>query len=198
MPAWEDEARWEAVKRHYIGLLIDGPPPDTIAELGVSWVTSGLGPLPVRGYACVVAKRHVVEPFELEGGEREAFWEDVLVAAEALSRHLRPAKMNYEIHGNTIPHLHVHLLPRAPGDGYGLALGDFAVLPEGIEIIGGMFSHVEAGMALSAAQYASRSRGFFGELLAVSEVVGIICSTPLSIADIGSVSNVSANSLVKS
>jgi len=51
-----------------------------------------------------------------------------------------------------------------------LALGDFAVLPEGIEIIGGMFSHVEAGMALSAAQYASRSRSFFGEVLAVTEV----------------------------
>ena len=28
---------------------------------------------------------------------------------------------DYEIHGNTIPHLHVHLLPRGPGDGYGEA-----------------------------------------------------------------------------
>jgi hypothetical protein len=27
-------------------------------------------------------------------------------------------KLNYEIHGNTIPHLHLHLLPRYPGDPY--------------------------------------------------------------------------------
>ena len=25
-------------------------------------------------------------------------------------------KLNYEIHGNTIPHLHVHLFPRYKGD----------------------------------------------------------------------------------
>ncbi|HEY1919062.1 MAG TPA: hypothetical protein VGH27_26110 [Streptosporangiaceae bacterium] len=29
-----------------------------------------------------------------------------------------PAKMNYEIHGNTIPHLHMHLFPRMAGDVY--------------------------------------------------------------------------------
>lgn len=28
----------------------------------------------------------------------------------------RPAKLNYEIHGNTIPHLHVNLYPRYRGD----------------------------------------------------------------------------------
>jgi diadenosine tetraphosphate (Ap4A) HIT family hydrolase len=26
--------------------------------------------------------------------------------------------MNYEIHGNTLPHLHMHLLPRLPDDGF--------------------------------------------------------------------------------
>ena len=71
------------------------------------------------------------------------------------------------------------------GDGYGLALGDFAFLPVGIEIIGGMFSHVEAGLALSAAQYASRSRNFSGDLRTVFEVIGIIARAPLTIADIG-------------
>jgi diadenosine tetraphosphate (Ap4A) HIT family hydrolase len=25
-------------------------------------------------------------------------------------------KLNYEIHGNTIPHLHMHFYPRYPGD----------------------------------------------------------------------------------
>ena len=52
-------------------------------------------------------------------------------------------------------------------------------------MIGGMFSHVEAGMALSAAPYASRSRNFSGDLRTVFEVIGIIARAPLTIADIG-------------
>jgi diadenosine tetraphosphate (Ap4A) HIT family hydrolase len=31
---------------------------------------------------------------------------------------LSPTKMNYEIHGNTIPHLHMHLFPRTAGEVY--------------------------------------------------------------------------------
>jgi diadenosine tetraphosphate (Ap4A) HIT family hydrolase len=38
----------------------------------------------------------------------------------AVARGLRSAtkarKINYEIHGNTLPHLHVHLFPRFDGD----------------------------------------------------------------------------------
>jgi diadenosine tetraphosphate (Ap4A) HIT family hydrolase len=67
---------------------------------------------PLRGYVCLVAKRHVREPFELPASERAVFWRDVDSVAAALDGGLRPDKMNYEIHGNTIPHLHVHLLPR--------------------------------------------------------------------------------------
>ena len=33
--------------------------------------------------------------------------------AQGLAEAIGPAKMNYEIHGNTIPHLHMHLLSRA-------------------------------------------------------------------------------------
>ena len=37
-----------------------------------------------------------------------------------LQRHYRPLKMNYEVLGNALPHLHTHLVPRylddpAPG-----------------------------------------------------------------------------------
>lgn len=66
----------------------------------------------------MVAKRHVVEPFEPPPPERAPFWEDKLLAARALARLFRPRKLNYEIHGNTIPHLHVHVYPRYPGDPY--------------------------------------------------------------------------------
>jgi HIT domain-containing protein len=141
VPAWEDEGRWRALCDGSACPICAriGPPPDTLAELRVSWVTSGVGPLPVRGYACVIAKRHVVEPFELEGDERAAFWEDVLVAGEAIARHVCPAKMNYEIHGNTIPHLHVHLLPRGPGDRYGEP--ELARSAEELEALRAAFAH---------------------------------------------------------
>ena len=36
--------------------------------------------------------------------------------AKALHEAVDPLKMNYEIHGNTIPHLHLHLYPRFRGD----------------------------------------------------------------------------------
>lgn len=36
--------------------------------------------------------------------------------AAAAASVMRPVKMNYEIHGNTIPHLHVHIIPRFRGD----------------------------------------------------------------------------------
>jgi diadenosine tetraphosphate (Ap4A) HIT family hydrolase len=90
-------------------------PLEVIADLPTTWVTAPLrAPLP--GYACVVSKRHVVEPFDLDEPEFSAFWAESMAVAAALSGSLRPSKMNYEIHGNTIPHLHLHLYPRFPGD----------------------------------------------------------------------------------
>jgi diadenosine tetraphosphate (Ap4A) HIT family hydrolase len=88
-----------------------------IAELATTWVTAGVeAPLP--GYACVVSKRHVVEPFELAPRERAAFWREAMLAARVLHDLCRPAKLNYEIHGNTVPHLHLHLFPRFADDPY--------------------------------------------------------------------------------
>jgi diadenosine tetraphosphate (Ap4A) HIT family hydrolase len=44
--------------------------------------------------------------------------------ARALASLYEPEKMNYEIHGNLVPHLHLHLYPRYEGDPYGTgALG---------------------------------------------------------------------------
>ena len=94
-----------------------GQPLDVLAEFAHTWVTGGIeAPLP--GYACVVAKRHVTEPFELGEAERIAFWEESMRTARVLARLFNPRKMNYQIHGNTIPHLHMHLYPRYAGDPY--------------------------------------------------------------------------------
>jgi diadenosine tetraphosphate (Ap4A) HIT family hydrolase len=40
----------------------------------------------------------------------------VLFAAERVARLLQPVKLNYEIHGNSLPHLHAHVFPRFPSD----------------------------------------------------------------------------------
>ncbi len=39
-----------------------------------------------------------------------------MIVASMLYQLFTPTKINYEIHGNTIPHLHVHLFPRFAGD----------------------------------------------------------------------------------
>ena len=41
---------------------------------------------------------------------------DVQRVSRAIHELTRPVKLNYEIHGNTIPHLHMHLYPRHRGD----------------------------------------------------------------------------------
>lgn len=70
----------------------------------------------MKGYVCVVAKRHVLEPYDLPPAERGAFWEDVLFAAQRVAGLLQPIKVNYHIHGNSLPHLHAHIYPRFRGD----------------------------------------------------------------------------------
>src|SRR6478672_8971490 len=104
-----------AVESIHCPICTSGHPLDVIAELDATWVTAQpVAVLP--GYACVVARRHVEEPFQLLDDEMVAFWRESMAVARALSLLLEAGKMNYEIHGNSIPHLHLHLYPRFPGD----------------------------------------------------------------------------------
>ena len=66
-----------------------------------------------RGLTIVIWRgRHIVEPTELSAGEATAYWLEVIGVARALDHHLRPVKMNYNVLGNSLPHLHTHLVPR--------------------------------------------------------------------------------------
>jgi diadenosine tetraphosphate (Ap4A) HIT family hydrolase len=75
-----------------------------------------------RGYAAVIWRgRHVAEPTELTEREATAFWLDVLRVGRAMQTVYRPLKMNYQLLGNRVPHLHCLVAPRfvddiAPGD----------------------------------------------------------------------------------
>src|SRR5262245_44176236 len=68
------------------------------------------------GYCVLVSRRHVTELSGLEDGERAAFLAEMCRLAKAIELAFRPKKMNYELLGNQVPHLHWHLFPRYPDD----------------------------------------------------------------------------------
>ena len=84
-------------------------------QLEASWVLIGPDD-PVRGYACLVFGRHAIELHELTEAEGTALMRDIRKLSAAVARIMKPMKMNYEVHGNTAPHLHVHFFPRYRGD----------------------------------------------------------------------------------
>ncbi len=68
------------------------------------------------GYTFVFTQNHVTELFHLEREVRGAVMEEVTATAGALYNLFRPAKMNYELLGNMVPHMHWHLVPRFADD----------------------------------------------------------------------------------
>jgi diadenosine tetraphosphate (Ap4A) HIT family hydrolase len=68
------------------------------------------------GYVLLVLRRHVTELYDLSVAERATLMEEVSRVAQALARVFRPVKMNYELLGNLVPHIHWHLVPRLATD----------------------------------------------------------------------------------
>jgi diadenosine tetraphosphate (Ap4A) HIT family hydrolase len=67
----------------------------------------------VPGYTVAVWNgRHVAEPTQLSPDEAAGFWQDLLRVGAALAQVVEHAKMNYQLLGNTVPHLHAHIVPR--------------------------------------------------------------------------------------
>ncbi len=64
------------------------------------------------GYSFVTLKWHEEELYNLSDKDRKNFLEDMSLVAETLAKSLNPDKMNYELLGNGMPHLHWHLVPR--------------------------------------------------------------------------------------
>jgi diadenosine tetraphosphate (Ap4A) HIT family hydrolase len=70
-----------------------------------------------RGYTIVIWRgRHVAEPTELSEGEAAQYWRELLIVGRALEAVLDPVKLNYDILGNSLPHLHTHVVPRYADD----------------------------------------------------------------------------------
>jgi diadenosine tetraphosphate (Ap4A) HIT family hydrolase len=70
-----------------------------------------------RGYTIIIWRgRHVAEPTELSADEAARYWLEVLHVGRALETLLQPVKMNYDLLGNLLPHLHTHVIPRYADD----------------------------------------------------------------------------------
>ncbi|WP_056993394.1 HIT family protein [Lacticaseibacillus saniviri] len=68
------------------------------------------------GRAIVALDWHVDELFELTAPMRQAFIDDVAQAAAILKEYTGASKINYGIYGDTVSHLHFHLVPKLPSD----------------------------------------------------------------------------------
>jgi diadenosine tetraphosphate (Ap4A) HIT family hydrolase len=64
----------------------------------------------------LVLKRHATELFELSREERSELIEEVSAVARCLAAVFAAVKVNYELLGNQVPHIHWHILPRVAGD----------------------------------------------------------------------------------
>jgi diadenosine tetraphosphate (Ap4A) HIT family hydrolase len=69
-----------------------------------------------RGWTVLVLKRHATELFELTREERSGLIEEVAGVAGALAVAFDAVKINYELLGNQLAHIHWHIIPRLAGD----------------------------------------------------------------------------------
>ena len=118
MSQWSDPERWARMRRGSdCPICRAGAPRDIVAELEVSWVTAGADD-PIRGYTCLVFRRHAVELHDLTELEGAAFMRAIRKLSSVLAVTTDAVKLNYEVHGNSIPHLHMHFFPRYAGDAF--------------------------------------------------------------------------------
>jgi diadenosine tetraphosphate (Ap4A) HIT family hydrolase len=68
------------------------------------------------GWTVLVLKEHVSELFELSKDGRGMLMEEVNYVAQTLAQVFDAKKMNYELLGNQVPHIHWHLIPRLKTD----------------------------------------------------------------------------------
>jgi diadenosine tetraphosphate (Ap4A) HIT family hydrolase len=68
------------------------------------------------GWTVLVLQRHATELFQLTPAERMQLMEDVNQVAKALTQAYGAKKINYELLGNQLPHIHWHIIPRLATD----------------------------------------------------------------------------------
>lgn len=116
MSLWNEHDRWAALcSGAACPICSRREPLDVVAKLEASWVTMQEAAA-VRGYACLVLQTHSVELHDLPDAVASAFMRDARRVSRASGAVTGAVKLNYEIHGNSLPHLHMHFFPRNRGD----------------------------------------------------------------------------------
>ena len=92
----------------------------TLIETEHSFALSDGFPV-AHGHALVVPRRHVASLYELSLVEQNAVWELVGQVRDQLISRLTPDGFNIGLNdgfaaGQTVPHAHVHIIPRWNGD----------------------------------------------------------------------------------
>jgi len=87
------------------------------------------------GHVLVISKRHVSDYFDLSGEELEAIWMMVAEVRDFLSAESDPDGYNVGFNvgvkaGQTIDHVHIHVIPRFVGDMEDPTGGVRHVIPE--------------------------------------------------------------------
>ncbi len=73
------------------------------------------------GHSLIIPRRHVGSLFEVTAEERVAIFDLLEIAKAAVDQEFHPDGYNIGINdgptaGQTVPHLHIHLIPRYAGD----------------------------------------------------------------------------------
>ena len=73
------------------------------------------------GHVLIVPRRHVAGFFDLTAEEQAGLWTLLPLVKRAIDADYRPAAYNIGVNvgvaaGQTVAHVHVHLIPRYPGD----------------------------------------------------------------------------------
>jgi diadenosine tetraphosphate (Ap4A) HIT family hydrolase len=73
------------------------------------------------GHALIITKRHVPDYFDCSPEEVIDLWQSVEVAKQAIEKEFSPDSYNIGINvgsaaGQSVPHIHIHLIPRYSGD----------------------------------------------------------------------------------
>jgi diadenosine tetraphosphate (Ap4A) HIT family hydrolase len=70
------------------------------------------------GFCRVIWNQHVAEMTDLTYGEREHLMTLVFAVEEAVRYVMHPDKMNVAALGNSVPHIHWHVIPRYKDDAF--------------------------------------------------------------------------------
>lgn len=68
------------------------------------------------GHTILLLKHHAEHLHRLERETRSLLFQDVILVGDALAEAFRPIRINYECLGNSMPHIHWHVIPRYEWD----------------------------------------------------------------------------------